>query len=140
MFEVEPGEGGTRDDYLSKHNVETFLIIEKNDLIVPAITKPSVDSPQHHLPLPPSSPRPSSPSTPNLKSPTQFDGFNLQADRKASSRRSEINPIVKHLSKWGAQTPFSGLSHVDTFENPTANVLATALVAQMGVIPSVLGR
>ena len=42
-------------------------------------------------------------------------------------RRSDVNPIVKHLSKWGAQAPFAGFNQVDSaFDNPTANPLVVS--------------
>ncbi|XP_019850469.1 PREDICTED: adenylate cyclase type 2-like [Amphimedon queenslandica] len=134
-FDVEPGNGGERDSYLKENNVTTYLITEKSDSVVPAITKPPpVDSP---LTLAPPSPLPMTPLSPGTRAPSMLDAL---AERRSTARRSEINPIVKHLSKWGAQAPFAGFNQVDAFDNPTANPLVTGLVAQMAIIPSVLGR
>ncbi|XP_076683337.1 adenylate cyclase type 2 Ac76E isoform X2 [Andrena cerasifolii] len=86
-FEVEPGDGGSRESYLAQHNVETFLIVP-----------------------------PKKTSQENCKD-ANYCGGSVRGPASIPSRSRPSSRMTKYVECWGADKPFANIAEATLAKN-----------------------
>ncbi|CAK9803040.1 Adenylate cyclase type 2 [Anthophora quadrimaculata] len=86
-FQVEPGNGGSRESYLAQHNVETFLIV------------------------------PPSPEKTSRENRTDDSGERARGPASIPSRSRPSSKMTKYVEYWGADKPFANIAEATLAKN-----------------------
>ncbi|KAI4479680.1 hypothetical protein M0804_010730 [Polistes exclamans] len=93
-FEVEPGDGGSRENYLAQHKVETFLIIPPKITIGHSIMQKN-----------------------NEENGLENGGNSIRGPGPIPTRSRPSSKMTKYVECWGADKPFANIAETTLAKN-----------------------